>query len=60
MASVDLGQRVQQHEQIGRVFNAENGDTVPVLAALSGIVLMLHVAPRVQKGTGLAVVLPVP
>lgn len=60
MASVDLGQRVQQHEQIGRVFDPVGNDTVPVLAALNGIVLMLHVAPRVQKGTGLAVILPIP
>jgi predicted deacylase len=56
-ATVDLGQRVDQGQQLGQVVDPLAEQPLPVLAEHSGIVLVLRSFSRVEEGECLAVVL---
>lgn len=55
--AVDLGQTVKRGDYLGETLDMISGDRHPVLAECDGLVLMLHVSPRIHAGSGLAVVL---
>lgn len=54
---VQVGQMIRQGEVLGEFLDLANRDNSPIVAEQGGLVLMLHTAPHVRQGTGLAVVL---
>jgi predicted deacylase len=59
MPDVVVGQPIRQGEVLGTLLDPSSGRSVEIQAECSGIALMLHVAPRVKLGTGLAVILEI-
>jgi len=55
--AVDLGQIVKQGDCLGETLDMKSGHRHPIFAECDGVVLMLHVSPRVRLRSGLAVIL---
>lgn len=58
--AVELGARVCEGDALGRVVDPLGRQIETIRARYSGLVIVLHTFPRVEKGTGVAVVLQMP
>lgn len=57
--AVELGQTVTQGQCLGETLDLTSGNRSPVLAECDGLILMLHISPRVSMGSGLAVIVEI-
>jgi predicted deacylase len=55
--AVTLGARIQVGELLGTVTDVAGSTIVPIHAAYSGVVIVLHTFPRVERGESVAVIL---